>query len=122
MIAVRDGRAEDAIRLLTEEIGRQISGRGRFQRKLQLAQICLSAGHDSIARWLLEELASAIDKHQLEDWESPEVVAHALSLLYSCVARTEMDPGAKSLLYARICRLSPIEALKHGAQALAHGG
>jgi type VI secretion system protein ImpA len=121
MTAVRSGRTEEAISILAEEIGRQTSGRGRFQRKLQLAQVCLSTGHDGIAQSLLEELASAIDRHHLEDWESPEVVAHALSLLYSCVARTEMDPAAKNLLYARICRLSPVQALRHGAQAFAHG-
>jgi type VI secretion system protein ImpA len=121
MDAARGGRTEEAIAILADEIARQTSGRGRFQRKLQLAQVCLSTGHDSIAQSLLEELAAAIDRHQLEDWESPEVVAHALSLLYSCVQRTEIDPAAKNVLYARICRLSPVQALRHGAQALAHG-
>jgi type VI secretion system protein ImpA len=121
MDAARGGRTEEAIAILADEAARQTSGRGRFQRKLQLAQVCLSTGHDSIAQSLLEELAAAIDRHQLEDWESPEVVAHALSLLYSCVQRTEIDPAAKNVLYARICRLSPVQALRHGAQALAHG-
>jgi type VI secretion system protein ImpA len=118
--AARSGRSEDAIEILADEIGRQTSGRGRFQRKLQLAQICLSVGQDSIAHSLLEELASAIDRHQLEDWESADVVAHALSLLYSCIQRAEIDPAQKAKLYARICRLDPVQALKHSAHAFAH--
>jgi type VI secretion system protein ImpA len=121
MDAVRGGRTEEAITILAEEIAHQTSGRGKFQRKLQLAQVCLSTGQESIAHSLLEELAAAVDRHQLEDWESPELVAHALSLLYTCVGRTDMDPAAKNGLYARICRLSPVQALRHGGQALAHG-
>jgi type VI secretion system protein ImpA len=120
--AVRDGRTEDAVSLLATEIVRESCGRGKFQRKLQLAQICLSTGHDGIARSLLEELATAIDRHQLEEWEPPDVIAHALSLLYSCASHTQTDPAAQALLFARICRLSPVLALKQGKQAFAHRG
>jgi type VI secretion system protein ImpA len=116
--AARSGRLEDAMDILGGEIARQSSGRGRFERKLQLAQICLGAGQPDIARAVLTELADAIEEHRLETWESAEVVAHALSLLYSC---TDLELGAKAQLYARICRLSPVQALRHGAQAFAHG-
>jgi type VI secretion system protein ImpA len=119
--AARSGNAEHAIELLADEITRQTSGRGRFQRKLQLAQICLSTGQQAIAHSLLQELAEAIDQHQLERWEAPDLVAHALSLLYACVERSEMDNAEKAKLYARICRLDPVQALKHHAQAFAHG-
>ena len=121
MEAVRGGRTEEAVTILADEIARQSSGRGRFQRKLQLAQVCLSTGNDTIAQSLLEELAAVIDRHHLEDWESSDVVAHALSMLYSCASRTDMDPAARNQLYARICRLSPVQALRHGTQALAQG-
>jgi type VI secretion system protein ImpA len=121
MDAARSGRTEEAVGILADEITHQPSGRGRFQRKLQLAQICLSTGQQVIAHSLLEELAEAIDRHQLEAWEAPDVVAHALSLLYACVERTELDPVQKAKLYARICRLDPVQALKHHAQAFAHG-
>ena len=121
MDAVRNGRPEGAIEILADEVSRQTSGRGRFQRKLQLAQVCLGAGHENIAQSLLEELESAIDRHRLEEWESPDTVAHALSLLYSCIAKTDVDPVTKSKLYARVCRLSPMQALRHGSQALAQG-
>jgi type VI secretion system protein ImpA len=121
MDAMRGGRTEEAFSILADEIGHQNSGRGKFQRKLQLAQVCLSTGHENIALPLLEELQGAIDRHQLEEWEAPDVVAHALSLLFACAQKTDMDPGAKARLYARICRLSPVEALKHAGQAFAQG-
>ena len=121
MDAVRNGHPEEGIEILADEAARQTSGRGRFQRKLQLAQVCLGAGHEAIAQSLLEELESAIDRHKLEEWEAPDTVAHALSLLYSCISNTETDPATKSKLYARVCRLSPLQALRHGAQALAQG-
>jgi type VI secretion system protein ImpA len=119
--ALKSGRTEQAFEIMAEEIGRQTSGRGRFQRKLQLAQICLAGGQQAIAHSLLEELAEAIDKHSLEAWESPDVVAHALSLLYACLERTEMEPAQKARLYARICRLDPVQALRSSSHAFAHG-
>ncbi len=113
MNAARSGRAQEALEMLTVEIGRQNSGRGRFQRKLQLAQVCLSVGHELIAHSILDELASTVDRHQLENWEAPDVVAHALSLLYGCMQRNGSDPELGKLLYARICRLDPVQALGH---------
>jgi type VI secretion system protein ImpA len=98
---------------MTSEISRQVSGRGRFQRKLQLAQICISLGHESISRSILEELAGSIDRHQLEQWESPDIVAHALALLYDCMHKLDGDQTEKQKLYSRICRLDAMQALAH---------
>src|SRR5262249_17223192 len=67
--AARMGRAADAIQMLADEIPRQHSGRAKFQRKLQLAQVCMMTGHEELARPILEELALSIDSHNLEDWE-----------------------------------------------------
>lgn len=111
------GRLDDAMDILATEIERQTSGRGRFERKLQLAQVCLASGQNEIARALLSELVEIIDEHRLERWESSELVAHALSLLYSC---SDMDPDAKAKLYERICRISPTQALRHSSHAVAH--
>jgi type VI secretion system protein ImpA len=110
-IAARGGRLNEAIGLLTEDLARQPSGRGRFQRKLQLAQICMNAGHDAMAQPILEELASEIDRHQLEGWEPSDVVAHPLVLLYRCINKLHGDAADKQKLYARICRLDPVQAL-----------
>ena len=44
MEAARSGRQQDAFEILIREASHQNSGRGRFQRRLQLAQVCLSTG------------------------------------------------------------------------------
>ncbi|HEV1287188.1 MAG TPA: type VI secretion system protein TssA [Bryobacteraceae bacterium] len=106
--AARSGRASEAIQMLADEIPRQQSGRARFQRKLQLAQVCMMTGHETLALPLLEELAQSIDLHQLDAWESREIVAQPLVMLYK-LAR---DESAKQKLYARISRLDPLQALE----------
>ena len=61
--------------------------RARFQRKVQLAQICLAAGHEKVAQPILLELAAEIERRKLEDWEAADVLAHPLVLLYRCLAK-----------------------------------
>jgi type VI secretion system protein ImpA len=108
--AARAGRAGDAIQMLAAEIPRQQSGRARFQSKLQLAQICMITGHETLAQPILEELLSSIDQHQLDEWESREVVAQPLVMLY----KLQRDDATKLKLYARISRLDPVQALECG--------
>jgi type VI secretion system protein ImpA len=115
MDAARSGRGQDALELLTAEIGHQTSGRGRFQRKLQLAQICLSIGQHAIASSVLQELAATIDDHKLESWESPELVAHALALLLGTLEQDE--EADRKAIYARICRLDPVQAMRCASAA-----
>ena len=55
----RSGDVQQAIEVLTREIAHERSGRARFQRKIQLAQICMSTGHEAIAYPILVELAQA---------------------------------------------------------------
>jgi type VI secretion system protein ImpA len=111
--AVRSGKAADAIRLLADDIPFQPSGRARFQRKLQLAQICMMTGHEALAQSVLEELATVIDRHGLEDWEASGVVAHPLALLYRCVSKLDGDAATRQKLYSRISRLDPVLALEY---------
>jgi type VI secretion system protein ImpA len=108
--AARAGRASEAVQMLAAEIPRQQSGRARFQRKLQLAQICMMTSHETLAQPILEELALSIDQHHLDEWESPETIAHPLVMLY----KLERDEAAKQKLYARISRLDPVQALECG--------
>lgn len=108
--AARSGRSADAIQMLAAEIPRQQSGRARFQSKLQLAQICMITGHETLAKPILEELAQSIDQHQLDEWESRETVAHPLVMLY----KLQNDDALKQKLYARISRLDPVQALECG--------
>jgi len=110
MKAARSGRANEGIELLMREMTSERSGRGRFQRKSQLAQLCVSSGHQIIAFPILQDLAGEIERRKLEDWEAPEMVAHPLALLYKCMDR-DAAPEDRQKLYAWICRLDPLQAL-----------
>jgi type VI secretion system protein ImpA len=110
MKAARSGRASEGIELLMREMTSERSGRGRFQRKSQLAQLCVSSGHQTIAFPILQDLASEIERRKLEDWETPEMVAHPLAMLYKCLDR-DAAPDDRQKLYAWICRLDPLQAL-----------
>ena len=82
MQAARSGRPQDGIELLMRELGQERSGRGRFHRKVQLSQLCVSTSHENIALPILQELAAEIERRKLEDWEAPDLVARPLALLY----------------------------------------
>lgn len=109
--AIRSGHPEQAIDILTREVAVERSGRGRFQRRLQLAELCLAAGHERIAQPILEQLSAEIDRRGLEDWESSAMIAHPLALLYRCLARSGATEEMKQAIYDRICRLDPMQAL-----------
>jgi len=106
--AVRSHNPEEAMRILTREIAHERSGRGRFLRRLQLAQVCIAANREPIAHAILDELAREIELRKLEDWEPAETVAHALSLLFRCMG--ENNDGKRQRVYAQICRLDPVQA------------
>jgi type VI secretion system protein ImpA len=109
--AMRANQPQKAVTLLQREVERQLSGRGRFQRKLQLAQICIAAGKDAIAQPLLDDIAAAIEAHKLEEWEDRETVAAALVFLVQNSKKIGADAKAKQALFERICRLDPVQAL-----------
>ena len=78
--AARSGQVREAIEILNREAAQEPSGRGRFRRRVQLAQVCLGAGEAAIALPILEELAAEIERRKLEEWEPPDVIAQALSM------------------------------------------
>jgi type VI secretion system protein ImpA len=108
--AVKKGRTQEGIELLMREMTQERSGRGRFQRKSQLAQICVATGHQTIAFPILQDLAGEIERRKLEDWETPEMVAHPLALLYKCLAQ-DATSEERQKLYSWICRLDPLQAM-----------
>lgn len=111
MGAARSGDVQQAVEILSREIAHERSGRARFQRKIQLAQICMSTGHEAIAYPILNEMADEIEMRKLEEWEPSEVLAHPLVLLFRCMNQLNGDPEIKRKLYARICRIDPVQAL-----------
>jgi type VI secretion system protein ImpA len=111
MEAARSGDVQLAVEVLSREIAHERSGRARFQRKIQLAQICMSTGHETIAYPILHEMADEIEQRKLEEWEASEILAHPLALLFRCMNQLDGDADIKRKLYARICRLDPVQAL-----------
>jgi type VI secretion system protein ImpA len=112
--AVESGDHKQAIALLVREAAQERSGRARFQRQFQVAQICVASGHHAIAYPIMEGLAEEIQNRHLEGWEAPEMLAHVLSLLFRCADKLRDDPELKQKLYARVCRLDPLRALELG--------
>jgi type VI secretion system protein ImpA len=110
--AASSGHPQDAIEILEREAAQERSGRGRFQRRMQLAQVCMNAGYKTVAFPILEALAGEIDKRNLEDWEDPDLVIRALGLLYQCMEKLKCSAEQKEKVYARICRLGPAQALE----------
>ncbi len=108
---VRSGDVRGAIEMLSREAAQARSGRARFQRNVQLAQLCLAAGHGAIAYPILQSIAEDIEKRKLEEWEAPDIIAHALGLLYHAMQSVDIGPEEKQKLYSRICRLDPVQAL-----------
>jgi len=109
--AARDGRPQEAIQILAREAAQGRSGRARFQRKVQMAQICLGAGLEAVAYPILDELAAEIERRRLEEWEAADMVAHVLALLLRAINKLGLSGEQKQKIYAWICRLDPVQAL-----------
>ena len=109
--AVRTGHAQKGVEILQKEVERQLSGRGRFQRKLQLAQICAAAGKDPIVQLLCDDLAAAIDAHKLEEWEDRGMIASVMVFLLQTSKKIQGDAKVKQAMFERLCRLDPVQAL-----------
>lgn len=105
-----EGRLNQAVQLLMRDAAQQPSGRARFQRRLQVAQMCASAGQDKVAYPVLEELVKEIDDRRLEEWEASDMIAPPLALLLRYLEEAGND-GAREAVFARLCRIDPIIAM-----------
>jgi type VI secretion system protein ImpA len=113
--AIRAGQVKRAIEILTKELERERSDRARFLRRIQIASVMVDAGLEALAKPLLDEALTQIDTHQLEEWESGELVAQPMSLLYRCLAKLDEDPDRRQQLYLRVARLDPVQAMALGS-------
>ena len=112
--AMKAEQAQKAFDIMRKEIARQRTGRGKFQRTMQLVGICVEAGKDTIAQPLLDDIASAIESHKLDDWEEPEIVASALLTLMKYSKKIQGSANDRQKIFERICRLDPAQALNVG--------
>ena len=104
------GQLSPAIQLLMRDAAQQPSGRARFQRRLQIAQLCVSAGQEKVAYPVLEELVKEIDQRQLEEWEASDMIAPPLELLLRCLDSSE-NSSLREAVFGRLCRIDPIAAM-----------
>jgi type VI secretion system protein ImpA len=77
-------------------------------------ELCVAAGKEAIAQPLLDDIASAIEVHKLDDWEDKEMVARALATLMTTSKKIQQNASEKQKLFERICRLDPVRALNAG--------
>jgi type VI secretion system protein ImpA len=109
--ALRVGQADKAIDIMNQELTRQRSARGRFQRRLQFVEICISAGKDAIVQPMLEDMIATIDAQKLEDWEDKSYMATAIITIMRASKRIQADAKEKQKYFERVCRLDPAQAL-----------
>lgn len=111
VMTARSGGPERAIQTILRELDRETSRRGRFLRQTELAGVMVEADLAGVAKPILEELLAQIDAHKLEEWETGDLVARPLALLYRCLDKLGTDSALKESLYLRVCRLDPLQAI-----------
>jgi type VI secretion system protein ImpA len=112
--ALRAGQEQKAFEIVHSEIQKQRSGRGRFERRLQLVQLCVSTGKEALMQPILDDLMAAVENHKLEEWEDREKLAAALATILKASKKIQGDAKEKQKLFERICRLDPVQALTVG--------
>jgi len=111
---LKQGKTREAITMLVRDSELQPSGRTRFQRRVQVAQLCLAANHDAIAYPVLMDISSEIERRGLETWESGAMLAHPLGLLLKCLDRRKNSAEDREIIFGRLCRLDPQAAITSG--------
>lgn len=113
--ALKAGQTEKAIDIMQQEVQKQLSGRGRFLRKMQLAEVCISAGKTDVALPIIDDLAFSIENNHLDDWEDREVVARALVMIIKNSPKVQADEAEKLRLFQKVVRLDPVQAISLGS-------
>jgi type VI secretion system protein ImpA len=108
---LRADRFSEAFRILSEAMTREQSGRGRIQRKIQLAKICMEGGRNRIALAFLQEICGIIDERRLEAWEAPDFTAPPMAMLYKCFEQLGEGADQRRAIYDKLCVVDPVRAL-----------
>ncbi len=104
------GQLGEATALLARDSAQQASGRMRYQRRLQIAELCLASGKPGVALPILRELIAETERRNLESWESGEMIAKPLALLLRS-QNGSMTAADRDALFSRLCRIDPTVAL-----------
>jgi type VI secretion system protein ImpA len=114
MVEARAGRSQRGIELLMGELAKEKSVRARFLRRTQIARLMVESGLEPIAVPILQDLLVLIETHKLAEWETGELVAEPMALLYRCIEKLpegSVTDHSLGSLYPRICSLDPLQAL-----------
>jgi len=65
----------------------------------------------AVAKALLEDLKSEIDKYNLDEWK-PKLAAQVFSLYLNTFNRTQVDLEDINTTYARLCKIDIEQALE----------
>ena len=111
-----ESKGADAVARLGQVMDASAARRERFRAQLALASFCLDMNRLSLAASLLEGLEQTIDAFRLEEWE-PALAGRAFADLYTCLQKlkpkpTPDDAQRQAQIFARLCRLDPVTALK----------
>jgi len=115
---VNSGQISEAIQRMRRTINTAQTGRDKFRRKLQLAELCLMVHQPRVALPLLDDLARQIDEYRLEQWEDEALSARVWGTLYRCLRSAGNENGAAERMqhaYTRLCRLDTQQALMYGS-------
>lgn len=107
------GKLGAATALLSRDASQQPSGRMRYSRRMQIAELCLAGGNTAIATPILRELIDEMERRNLESWEAGDLITKPLALLLRS-QNGSMDAAEREALFTRLCRLDPSVALGIG--------
>jgi len=102
------GQIQGAIQLLARDAAHQPVGRLRFNRNLQIAELCLESGNSAVAVPVLQGLVREVEERRLESWEPPGSAAKPYALLLQCANVAKLDTQS---IFARLCAIDPSAAL-----------
>ncbi len=109
--ALRRGDKSKALETMRNEIESAPSGRGRFLRELQVAELCIQANVKEIAQPFLEHIKETIEEFKVTQWEDRALVVQALVDLYLYHENTIDSSSDRDRVFQQICRLDPVRAL-----------
>ncbi len=109
--ALRRGDKAKALEIMRNEIESQPSARGKFLRRLQVAELCVQANAKDIAQPFLEDIKAKLVEFRVPEWEDRAVVVQALVDLYLYHESTVDDSSDRALVFQQICRLDSVRAL-----------
>ena len=107
------GQLSAATSLLARDAAQQASGRMRYSRRMQIAELCLAGGNAGVATPILRELIDEMERRNLESWEAGELITKPIALLLRS-QNGSMEPAERATLFTRLCRLDPSAALDLG--------